>query len=114
MDYDTWFDTFKPIKNPHDDNQMDGHAWYWYSGSSPDCEQVKKIKDTDYHYVWTVLDMEDCECEVKDERSSDGEHADYCDGPYAWVSKGLHWVNRDYYVICSVPWDDNSPDEIKY
>ncbi len=114
MDYDTWFDTFKPIKNPHEDNQMEGHAWYWYAGSDQESEEVNTIKNKDEHYVWTVHDMEPCECEEKDERSEDGEHADYCDGPYSWISKGRWWCNRDFYVICSVPWNDATVSPIKY
>ena len=70
MDYDTWFKTFKPIKNPYEDLKMDGYAWHWDLRSDPDCEQVKKIKNTDKHYIWTMLDMEECRCEVLDCMSS--------------------------------------------
>jgi len=41
------------------------------------------VNNTDYHYVWTVVDGDNGNC---------------------YLSPGKHLVNRLFYVICNKPW----------
>jgi hypothetical protein len=77
MDFDEWFDTYKPIPNNIDTNaSFDGHMFETYG------DEVEFVKKVDPAYIWTYGDGDD-------------------GGSYVW--NGWHFVNRIGYFITEVP-----------
>jgi len=77
MDFDEWFDTYKPIPNNIDTNaSFDGHMFETYG------DEVEFVKKADPAYIWTYGDGDD-------------------GGSYVW--NGWHFVNRIGYFITEVP-----------
>ncbi len=59
----------------------------WYEQFHPIARQFDEPpKDFDHHFVWTAVD---------------GDEGQFC------VSEGIHWVNRIFYYVTEVPWEDN-------
>ena len=80
MNYEQWFDTYRPIPNPLDANaSMDGCMFETFG---PEVEFVRKADD---HNVWTLLDC----------------------GGTAIVASGYHFVNRIGYFITQNPFTDD-------
>jgi hypothetical protein len=76
-----WWDTFKPIKNPHDDNaSFEGHMFETYG------VEVKQVSDADPLYTWTYIDGDD---------------------GATYIINGRCIVNRIGYFITEVPWDES-------
>jgi hypothetical protein len=77
MDLDTWFDTYKPIKNHLDENSsFDGHMFETYG------DEVEFVKAQDENRIWMYGDGDD-------------------GGGYIW--NGWHFINRLGYFITEVP-----------
>ena len=77
MTEDEWFNTYKPIKNPYDDNaSFDGHMFETYG------DEVDFVKSTDPACIWMYGDGDD-------------------GGSYIW--SGWGFVNRIGYFITEVP-----------
>jgi hypothetical protein len=77
LDLDTWFDTYKPIKNHLDENSsFDGHMFETYG------DEVEFVKAQDENRIWMYGDGDD-------------------GGGYIW--NGWHFINRLGYFITEVP-----------
>ena len=77
MDFDTWFDTYKPIQNHIDESSsFDGAMFETYG------EEVEFVKAQDENRIWTYGDGDDGEGHI-------------------W--SGWHFVNRIGYFITEVP-----------
>jgi hypothetical protein len=77
LDLDTWFDTYKPIKNHLDENSsFDGHMFETYG------DEVEFVKAQDENRIWMYGDGDDGEGHI-------------------W--NGWHIVNRIGYFITEVP-----------
>jgi len=87
MDFDEWFDTYKPIPNNIDTNaSFDGHMFETYG------DEVEFVKKVDPAYIWTY---------------GDGDNG----GSYVW--NGWHFVNRIGYFITEVPCPADTTIQIK-
>ena len=74
MDYDQWYDTFRPKVD--DEGVVINYETYG--------DDWEIIRNTDYHYVWTLVD-----------------------GDYGtWIVEGRAFVNRILYFITEEPWKD--------
>jgi hypothetical protein len=81
MDYDVWFEQYRPIQNPHDNNaSFDGTMFETYG---PEVEQVKAA---DVRCIWTLVD---------------------CDGRDV-IESGWHFVNCLGYFITEKPFEGES------
>jgi len=79
MSYDEFFDTFRPVKNKLDPHApADGYGFETYGA---EWEAVQAAHARDPGTVWTVVDGEGT----------------------AWLSEGLHYVNRAFYFITRKP-----------
>jgi hypothetical protein len=77
LDFDEWFDTYKPIPNNIDTNaSFDGHMFETYGA------EVEFVKKADPAHIWTYGDGDD-------------------GGSYVW--NGWSFVNRIGYFITEVP-----------
>lgn len=87
MDFDEWFDTYKPIPNNIDKNaSFDGHMFETYG------DEVEFVKKVDPNYIWTYGDGDD-------------------GGSYVW--NGWSFVNRIGYFITEVPCPPDTTIQIK-
>lgn len=75
--YDTWVDTFKPIKNSF--RKYDQLAFETYG------EEFEFVKSQSNNTIWTEVDGDDG----------------------TFIIAGCHWVNRIQYYITENPWDDD-------
>jgi hypothetical protein len=82
MDYDEWFDTFKPVPNHIDKNASfsDGEHGYMFETYG---DELKFIQEADDNLIWTYGDGDD-------------------GGTYIW--SGYSFVNRIGYFITERPW----------
>ena len=74
--YDSWVETFKPIKNhlrKHEDIAFETYG-----------EEVEFVQKADNKYIWTEVD---------------GDSGTY-------IVAGYHFVNRFQYFITEKPWED--------
>lgn len=77
MDFDEWFDTYKPIPNHIDEHaSFDGHMFETYGA------EVEFVKKANPAHIWTYGDGDDS-------------------GSYIW--NGWHFVNRLGYFITELP-----------
>jgi hypothetical protein len=77
MDFDEWFDTYKPIPNNIDTNaSFDGYMFETYG------DEVEFVKKANPAHIWTYGDGDD-------------------GGSYVW--NAWHFVNRLGYFITEVP-----------
>ena len=74
--YDTWFDTFKPIKN----KITNGEDYHFETYG----EEYDFVKTANPNNVWTEVD---------------GDSGTY-------IISGWHYVNRIHYYITENPWED--------
>jgi hypothetical protein len=74
--YQSWFDTFKPIKN----NITNGADYHFETYG----EEYEFVKAQDPNTIWTEVD---------------GDSGTY-------IVAGWHYVNRIHYYITTNPWDD--------
>jgi hypothetical protein len=87
LDFDEWFDTYKPIPNNIDINaSFDGHMFETYGA------EVEFVKKADPAYIWTYGDGDD-------------------GGSYIW--NGWSFVNRIGYFITEVPCPADTTIQIK-
>ena len=87
LDFDEWFDTYKPIPNNIDTNSsFDGHMFETYGA------EVEFVKKADPSYIWTYGDGDDGGC-------------------YVW--NGWSFVNRIGYFITEVPCPADTTIQIK-
>jgi hypothetical protein len=87
MDFDEWFDVYKPIQNHIDTNaSFDGAMFETYG------EEVAFVKEQDGSYIWTYGDGDD-------------------GGSYVW--NGWSFVNRIGYFITEVPCPADTTIQIK-
>jgi hypothetical protein len=87
MDFDEWFDTYKPIPNNIDTNaSFDGHMFETYG------DEVAFVKKADPAHIWTYGDGDD-------------------GGSYVW--NGWSFVNRIGYFITEVPCPADTTIQIK-
>ncbi len=87
MDFDEWFDTYKPIPNNIDKNaSFDGHMFETYG------DEVAFVKKADPNHIWTYGDGDD-------------------GGSYIW--NGWSFVNRIGYFITEVPCPPDTTIQIK-
>jgi hypothetical protein len=87
IDFDEWFDTYKPIPNNIDKNaSFDGHMFETYG------DEVEFVKKVDPNYIWTYGDGDD-------------------GGSYVW--NGWSFVNRIGYFITEVPCPPDTTIQIK-
>lgn len=87
MDFDEWFDTYKPIPNNIDEHaSFDGHMFETYGA------EVEFVKKADPAHIWTYGDGDD-------------------GGSYVW--NAWHFVNRIGYFITEVPCPDNTIIQIQ-
>ena len=77
LDFDVWFDTYKPI--PNNINPDSSFGGYMFETYGNEYEFIKKAKD---NYIWTYGDGDD-------------------GGTYVW--SGWSFVNRIGYFITEVP-----------
>lgn len=75
--YDSWVDTFKPIKN-NISKYPDTLHFETYG------EEVEFVQKADNTHIWTEVD---------------GDSGTY-------IISGYHWVNRIQYYITENPWED--------
>ena len=90
MDYDEWFDTFKPIPNHIDTNASfsDGEYGYMFETYG---DEVKFVQEADDHSIWTYGDGDD-------------------GGTYIW--SGYSFVNRIGYFLSDVKWVEGTDYQI--
>lgn len=86
IDYEEWFDLYKPVQNPIDNNASFDGCLFETSGA-----EHKYIVDADQLRVWTLLD-------------NDG---------VLTVSNGYHRVNRMGYFVTEVPYMDGQLIDVK-
>lgn len=87
MDFDEWFDTYKPIPNNIDTNaSFDGHMFETYGA------EVEFVKKADPAHIWTYGDGDD-------------------GGSYVW--NGWSFVNRIGYFITEVPCPPDTTIQIR-
>ncbi len=87
MDFDEWFETYKPIKNTFDENaSFDGYMWETYG------DEVNFVKCFPERQIWMYGDGDD-------------------GGSYIW--SGWHFVNRLGYFITEVPFPADTDIQIK-
>ena len=87
LDFDEWFDTYKPIPNNIDTNaSFDGHMFETYGA------EVEFVKKADPAHIWTYGDGDD-------------------GGSYVW--NGWSFVNRIGYFITEVPCPADTTIQIK-
>jgi hypothetical protein len=80
MDFDEWFDTYKPIPNNIDKNaSFDGHMFETYG------DEVEFVKKAHPNHVWMYGDGDD-------------------GGSFVW--SGWGFVNRLGYFITELPWPE--------
>ena len=75
MTYDEWFDTYRPITNPHADNGFSQTLFETFG------EELEQVRAADPACVWTWLE-------------EDGVQ---------WIGDGYHYVNRLGHFITEVP-----------
>jgi hypothetical protein len=82
MDYDEWFDTYKPIPNHIDENASfsDGEYGYMFETYGDELTFIQRAND---NVIWTYGDGDD-------------------GGTYIW--SGYSFVNRIGYFITERPW----------
>ena len=80
LDFDVWFDTYKPI--PNNINPDSSFGGYMFETYGNEYEFIKKAKD---NYIWTYGDGDD-------------------GGTYVW--SGWSFVNRIGYFITEVPFSE--------
>jgi len=86
MDFDEWFDKYKPIKNHLDEHSsFDGYMFETYD------EEVEFVKAQDENRIWMYGDGDD-------------------GGGYIW--NGWHFINRIGYFITEVPCPDNTTIQV--
>jgi hypothetical protein len=86
MDFEEWFDTYKPIPNNIDNNSsIDGHMFETYGA------EVEFVKKADPKHIWTYGDGDD-------------------GGTYVW--NGWSFVNRIGYFITELPCPENTTIQI--
>ena len=90
MDYDEWFDTFKPIHNHIDTNASfsDGEYGYMFETYG---DEVKHIQEADDYSIWTYGDGDD-------------------GGTYIW--SGYSFVNRIGYFLSNVKWVEGTDYQV--
>ena len=87
MDFDEWWNVYKPIKNHIDkDSSFNGEMFETYG------DEVNFVKEQDGSYIWTYGDGDD-------------------GGSYVW--NGWHFVNRIGYFITEVPCPADTTIQIK-
>ncbi len=87
LDFDEWFDTYKPIKNNIDMNaSFDGHMFETYG------DEYEFVKAQDENRIWMYGDGDD-------------------GGTYIW--NGWHIVNRIGYFITEVPCPADTTVQVK-
>lgn len=87
MDFDEWFDTYKPIPNYLDDNaSFDGHMFETYG------EEVALVKAQDENRIWMY---------------GSGDNG----GTFVW--NGWGFVNRLGYFITEVPCPPNTDIQVR-
>ncbi len=78
LNYDEWFDKFKPLINTLDDNaNYDGCMFETYGA------EAEHVSVAPANKIWTLVD---------------------CDGEL-FISEGWHFVNRMGYFITEIPFD---------
>lgn len=91
MRFETWWNTFKPIKNKFDDNaSCDGHMFETYG---EELEYVKHVAQVAPNTVWTI---------IEGDRSP------------LRICNGYHYVNRFGYLITEVECPEGVEHDIKY
>ena len=90
MDYDEWFDTFKPIPNHIDTNASfsDGEYGYMFETYG---DELKFIQEADDYSIWTYGDGDD-------------------GGTYIW--SGYSFVNRIGYFLSNVKWVEGTDYQV--
>jgi len=91
MDYDEWFDTYKPIPNHIDKNASfsDGKYGYMFETYGDEVKYVQELIDD--NVIWTYGDGDD-------------------GGTYIW--NGYSFVNRIGYFITERPWVEGTDYQI--
>lgn len=91
MDYDEWFDTFKPIPNHIDKNASfgDGEHGYMFETYGDELKYVQELIDD--NRIWTLGDGDD-------------------GGTYIW--NGYSFVNRIGYFITDVAWVEGTDVQV--
>ncbi len=85
MTEDKWFETYRPIKNPHEkDASFDGYMFETYG------KELAQVLVTDPRLVWTYVEV-------------DGN---------LYIASGFHSVNRLGYFITEQICPDNTDIEI--
>lgn len=82
MNFDEWFDTYRPLENPGKCGFEIDDINYMFETYGDDLSKVLRIHKSNEQMVWTLI-----EC-----RSDE------------FLIEGYHWVNRTGYFIASVPW----------
>jgi hypothetical protein len=86
IDFDEWFDIYKPILNSIDTNSsFDGHMFETYG------DEVEFVKSAPQNHIWTYGDGDD-------------------GGTYIW--NGWFFVNRIGYFITEIPCPENTTIQI--
>jgi hypothetical protein len=90
MDYDEWFDTFKPIPNHIDTNASfsDGEYGHMFETYG---DELKFIQEADDYSIWTYGDGDD-------------------GGTYIW--SGYSFVNRIGYFLSNVKWVEGTDYQV--
>jgi len=79
--FEIWQDFFKPKTNPNDpDASCEGFLLETNSAG------MALVKSVDFTYVWTLVTGDD--------------------GDKSYIVPGIHYVNREGYIICEVPYDE--------
>jgi hypothetical protein len=79
LNYDDWFEKYKPIKNTITKNSSYGGTMFETFGDDLDF-----IKSQLNNQIWTLLSVEDEEF---------------------WIIPGFHWVNRMGCFVTEIPWE---------
>ncbi len=82
-DYQTFIDKYKPHMETNGFDEEEGIKLYACRGG-----EWEGLAGDECQFLWTLLD---------------------CDGKLI-IAPGFHYVNREEYIITTVPWDEKSRD----
>ena len=83
--FDDWVEKYKPVKNEFEDTStLDGYVFDYTEE-----DQWEYIKNQNVENIWTLV----------------------CTGDDDYIIPGLHWVNRESYLISNIPVKDEDKNQ---
>lgn len=84
-DLEIFIDKYEPIMDDTDIKKFDTYGEDW--------EEVQKLRGEKCEFLWTMISG---------------------DSNKWYLAKGYHLVNRECFIICKKPWDENSRDYLYF